>query len=295
MILREAYNIFMNEQRLKGNTEKTLRYYRTHLKLFFDYISENKNISDLSLSDLNDYKLHLLNTDLHRPTVRTYTGAVRTFAYYLVDEGITNDTELKKFKLPKQNKRLFNILTLQQIQQINDSFDFSTPCGFRNKVIFNLFLDSGIRRDELINIKMSNLYDTYFIVYGKGKKERIVTYGISTRNLIKHYLEEYRPFVFEESDYLFLNRDGSQITVDTIKRMFQDLRYKTGIKTLYPHQLRHTFATYFLINGGDSFTLQMLLGHTTLDITQRYVHLAETLKITMMPNNNSLIDSLERS
>lgn len=294
MTLRDVYNDFMKDQLLKGNTEKTIKYYRTHLKLFFDYIPDFTHVENLRLEDLNNYKLYLLGSKLHRPTVRTYCGAVRTFAYHIVNNGLSKE-DLKSFTLPKPNKRLFNVLTLDQIKQINDSFDLKAPCGFRNKCIFNLFLDSGIRREELITLDKNKLFDNHFIVYGKGRKERIVTYGIGTRNMIQQYLEEYRPFGFENIDILFLNRNGTPITEDTIKRMFTDLRNKTKIKTLYPHQLRHTFATYFLINGGDSFTLQMLLGHTTLDITQRYVHLANTIKITMMPNNNSLIDKLGRS
>lgn len=293
MTLREAYNLFMNEQILKGNTLKTQKYYRTHLKLFFDYVSPDTKVDKLTLKQLNNYKLFLLNSDLVRPTVRTYSGAVRTFAYFLVDKEYTLE-DLKQFKLPKPDKRLFNILTLEQIKTVNNSFDIESPCGLRNKCIFNLFLDSGIRREELITLDINNLQDNYFIVYGKGRKERIVTYGQQSKALIDEYIKNKRPFGFENTEILFLNRNGTPITEDTIKRMFQDLRLKTGIKTLYPHQLRHTFATYFLINGGDSFTLQMLLGHTTLDITQRYVHLANIIKVTMMPNNNSLMDSLER-
>lgn len=293
MTLRDIYNEFIKEQLLRGNTEKTIKYYRTHLKLFFDYIPDYILANELTLNDLNNYKIYLLGTKLHRPTVRTYCGAVRTFAYYLVNNNYTNEN-LKEFKLPKPNKILFNILTLEQIKYINDSFDFNTPCGFRNKCIFNLFLDSGIRREELITLNINNLHDNYFIVFGKGRKERIVTYGRNSKIMIDEYIKYKRPFGFENNENLFLNKDGTPITEDTIKRMFQDLRDKTGIKTLYPHQLRHTFATYFLINGGDSFTLQMLLGHTTLDITQRYVHLANTVKITMMPNNNSLIDKINR-
>ena len=291
MTLREAYNSFMKEQLLRGNTDKTLKYYRTHLKLFFDYIPDYTLVQDLTLDDLNNYKLYLLGSNLVRPTVRTYTGAVRTFAYYIVNKGLSAEN-LKEFTLPKPNKRLFNILTLDQIKLINKSFNLDSPCGLRNKCIFNLLLDSGIRREELITLNLNKLYDNYFIVLGKGKKERIVTYGKDTKALIDDYIKNKRPFGFENTEIVFLNRNGHPITEDTIKRMFEDLRVKTEMKKLYPHQLRHTFATYFLINGGDSFTLQMLLGHTTLDITQRYVHLAETLKITMMPNNNSLIDSL---
>lgn len=100
MNLRDGYNLFMKDQLLKGNSDKTLRYYRTHLKLFFDFIPDTTLISNFTLNDLNNYKIYLLDTDLVRPTVRTYIRAVRSFVNFLVDKGYA-EKNLKEFKLPK--------------------------------------------------------------------------------------------------------------------------------------------------------------------------------------------------
>ena len=109
-------------------------------------------------------------------------------------------------------------------------------------------------------------------VFGKGQKERIVPFGLRATGSLREYLTG----VGEHRDYVFLNADGSPLTQNAVKMLFGRLRARTGLPKLHPHLLRHTFATRFLMAGGDVFSLQAMLGHTTLEMTRRYVTLANS-------------------
>jgi site-specific recombinase XerD len=147
--------------------------------------------------------------------------------------------------------------------------------GGRDLAILTLFLDSGLRLTELVELSASDVHlaEGWLQVFGKGGKERIVPFGTRTTKVLSRYLSFYRP---EETDTesFFVNADGSAITGNTIKMLFVRLRGRAKLPRVHPHLLRHTFATSYLMAGGDVFSLQAILGHTTLEMTRRYVSLA---------------------
>jgi site-specific recombinase XerD len=112
---------------------------------------------------------------------------------------------------------------------------------------------------------------------GKGGKERIVPFGMSVQKAILRYVLYFRPETINPTiKNLFLTLDGRPLTKNSVKMIFQRMAVKSGVKRLHPHLCRHTFATNYLINGGDVFSLQQILGHTTLEMVRRYVTLAST-------------------
>lgn len=142
-----------------------------------------------------------------------------------------------------------------------------------------LFLDSGVRLSELINLRISQIDFAVgqFKVFGKGGKERIVPMGVAARRVIIRYKDPIRPQpVNPNEDRIFLTMAGQPISKDSVEELIQRLACKANIPRLHPHLLRHSFAVRYLINGGDVFTLQKILGHSTLDMTRRYVTLANS-------------------
>src|SRR5690606_5092119 len=111
-------------------------------------------------------------------------------------------------------------------------------------------------------------------VMGKGSKERIVPFGTATQRALWRYQHHYRPESLGEDVYFFLNLDGRPMSSSGVTSLFVRLAKSSGVKRLHPHLCRHTFATRYLINGGDVFSLQQILGHTTLEMVRRYVNLA---------------------
>lgn len=137
-----------------------------------------------------------------------------------------------------------------------------------------LFLDTGLRLAELTGLRRTDLHldDGRLKVFGEGQKERIVPIGFRATGSLREYLAN----AGERRDSVFLNNDGSRLTPNTVKMLFGRLRARTGLPKLHPHLLRHTFATRFLMAGGDVFSLQEIVGHTTLEMTRRYVTLANS-------------------
>jgi site-specific recombinase XerD len=140
-----------------------------------------------------------------------------------------------------------------------------------------LLLDTGLRIGELVNLKMGDTHidDGFLKVMGKGKKERLVPIGSNAQRALQRYLFRYRPKPAHPGvDHVFLSIHGIPLTENSLKLMFARLASRSGIHRLHAHLCRHTFATRFLINGGDVFTLQQILGHSTLEMVRHYVNLA---------------------
>lgn len=175
---------------------------------------------------------------------------------------------------------IIDVLTDDEISKIFECYpDGSNSIHLRNRVIISLMLDCGLRLSEVVNVKYSQLYikDGYIIVTGKGNKSRAVSFGGYTKKHLMNYLSCFNPLfpAVVKSDSLFVTSESNQISQNTIKKIFRKLKDITGIERLHPHLLRHTFATRYLENGGDIYTLKNLLGHTTLAQTIHYLHIAE--------------------
>jgi site-specific recombinase XerD len=157
-----------------------------------------------------------------------------------------------------------------------------------------MLLDTGLRIGEIARLKTDDLHlDKGIIkVLGKGKKERFVPIGSNSQKVLQRYLLRYRPRQNDsQNDHVFLSTDGSPLTENSLKLMFARLAHRSGVKRSHAHLCRHTFATKFLINGGDVFSLQQILGHSTLEMVSHYVNLASS-HVTLQHRRFSPLDRL---
>ena len=153
------------------------------------------------------------------------------------------------------------------------------------------FLDTGLRASELAGIKLAdlNLRDGFVKVMGKGAKERTAPIGQYVRTVLLNYLENVRPQ--RKANHLFLSRAGKPVTANAIKLIFSRQARKSGVKRLHAHLCRHTFATNYLLNGGDIFSLKEILGHTTFEMVNHYLHFTSS-QITAQHHKYSPMDRL---
>lgn len=282
---------FLVDRQLKGNTDKTVQNYRQILSYFTDYIGLDYEVEDITLDNLRDYQFHLLNVDrylnhqfkpnvsgkLDKVTIQSYIRHLRVYLRFLFEEEYIQENLTKKFKLPKAPKKIIEILTDDEVNTLLDSIKENSELQIRNKCIIALMLDSGLRRNEVIELEYDSIHliNNYIKVAGKGQKERLVPIGLMTKKLLIKYMN-YRSLPIYDTKKLFIDKDKKPISDNAIKMLFTRLRKKTGIKRLHPHILRHTFATNYLINGGDIFSLQQILGHTSLEMVRKYSHLASS-------------------
>jgi site-specific recombinase XerD len=185
---------------------------------------------------------------------------------------------MRRLKLPKLPKTFPEPLTEEEIQRVLTVCMEGSKDKQRNLAIMMLFLDTGIRLDELVNLRLSRVDFAVgeMTIFGKGGKERKVPIGSQAKKALINYITKERsePVNPRDEDNLFLNTDGDPITHDAVEKLFQRVRKAAGLARFHPHVCRHTFSVRYLVNGGDAFSLQKILGHTSLEMTRKYVNLA---------------------
>lgn len=161
----------------------------------------------------------------------------------------------------------------EEIQRVLQSLNKSTYEGYRNLTMVMLFWDSMIRKEELITLKIDDidLRAGLVKVYGKGRKERQVPMGAKTIKTVHFYLNRWRNGT--PGNLAFCQRSGKPITSRHCHKIIQDIGNNVGIE-LYPHLIRHSAATFFIRQGGSPVILQKILGHTSLVVTQNYLHMS---------------------
>ena len=213
-------------------------------------------------------------------TVHCYLRSVRAFWSWLAEEEIVSDNPFLKVKMPRVTKKVIPTFSPAQLQQLLSVIDTSTAEGFRDYTIILTLLDSGLRISELTGIMMGDLRldDGLIKVLGKGGKERHIPVGTQVQRLLWRYISRHRPQPLNPNgDFLFLTRDGNRLTKSHIETRMVRYGRRAGISgvRVSPHTLRHTAAVSFLRNGGDVFSLQRLLGHSSLEMTRHYCQLAD--------------------
>ncbi len=281
--------------RAEGKTPKTISWYSANLKSFRNYL-KNRHLSDsldnIDIKLLREYVLYLMKRTryenhpytpvkpdlLSTATIHGHVRTLRAFFNWLVVEGLTQDNPANGLKPPKVVRKVVSTLSDEEIRAILNSFGTS-PSDARNQTLFMILLDTGLRIGELVNLKMDDVHldEGYLKVLGKGKKERIVPIGNNAQRALQRYLFRFRPKPINPViNNVFLSQSSSPLTENSMKLMFSRLSKRSGVYRLHAHLCRHTFATRFLINGGDVFSLQQILGHSTLEMVRHYVNLASS-------------------
>lgn len=293
MTIRECIDDFLIEQQVRGNSPKTQKHYFRCLGLFERFQSpKNPDISAVSVSDCKAYYIHLSNRNVSSVTVQTYIRALRAFLSWCYLEGYISENIPKKFRLPKAQKKKIDILTDSEVEQLFRCLSGRDFISVRNYCIVALMIDSGLRLNEVVTIRRDKIHiaEGYAIVNGKGNKERFVPLGLNSKRALLRYCAIVPNK--EKETPLFVKDTLIPIKESTVKQLFRKLRSRSGIPRLHPHLLRHTFATRYIERGGDIYSLQSILGHTSLEMVKKYVHLIPSKTVVnfavLSPLDNAL-------
>lgn len=293
MTIRECIDDFLIEQQVRGNSPKTQKHYFRCLGLFERFQSpKNPDISAVSVSDCKAYYIHLSNRNVSSVTVQTYIRALRAFLSWCYLEGYISENIPKKFRLPKAQKKKINILTDSEVEQLFRCLSGRDFISIRNYCIVALMIDSGLRLNEVVTIRRDKIHiaEGYAIVNGKGNKERFVPLGLNSKRALLRYCAIVPNK--EKETPLFVKDTLIPIKESTVKQLFRKLKSRSGIPRLHPHLLRHTFATRYIERGGDIYSLQSILGHTSLEMVKKYVHLIPSKTVVnfavLSPLDNAL-------
>jgi len=276
-----SFKNFKNYLKLeRGLSDNSIKSYDFDLILFKKFLDLNQ-IKDTPLNckseTIKNYLYKNLSNKKSRSQARSIS-ALKSFFNYLVFEGLIKDSPISNIEAPKLERKLPEVLTEDEINQLIKSVDLNHVFGQRNKTIIEVLYGTGIRVSELVNLKLSNIFfrESILKVNGKGDKERFVPLGKIASTEIKTYINirDRMKIDSKNTDILFINRYGRKLTRSMIFKIITDASKSIGLeKKISPHTLRHSFATHLLKNGADLRTIQLILGHESITTTEIYTHL----------------------
>ncbi len=306
--LIELYEI---SNQAEAKSEKTITWYRYILTAFTRYAQQKWGSNDISVFNIDDvrqYILYLRNRKsfeghpytrtqdklVSSKTVQGHVRGLKAFSTWLYRDGYTDKNRLGNLKVPKAVSRIMEPLTAAEQEKVLATARNSQHQGIRNYAIVLTFLDTGQRESELAGCSINNLNleEGYMKVLGKGAKERVVPIGVYCQQTLRNYVDNVRPVPQkDECAALFLTSTGKPITSNAIKLLFHRLAKASGIGRLHAHLCRHTFAVNYIMNGGDLSSLKEILGHTTFEMVNHYLHFTRS-QITAQHRKYSPMDRL---
>lgn len=303
MKISQALTVFLNEKSIEGREKSTLQNYTARIRFFIDFTGDIE-LDELTKDHIKAYQSHLLQKPavrsfakseqppVSRTTIRNYLTHLKAFFNYLYKEEYMENQIFEKVTIPKAKRKEIEILTPEELEKLWGYFKNTEP-GYRYKAFICLILDTGIRRSEAIALSLNDVSIEKAEVHLRTTKsghERIVDMGHLTRKTLMKYIYKYRYMSTDPNDPLFTMNGGEPLNNDAIKSLFFRLQKYMG-RRIYPHLLRHTFATLYLAEYGDIYELKRILGHCDITMVNKYLQMANRLRV----KNRSLMDSISKT
>jgi len=269
--LDEAFTQFVQAKRALNTSEETIKHYHYAYKYFKQFFGEGRLCAEVNSEAIYDYLAYLREEkpDIAQKTVQTYIKGLRAIFYYFMQ-----NEWMEEFKilLPRAEEPIKDTYTDYEVQQLIKKPDLKT-CDFaelRNWTLVCYFLSTGNRLSTVANIRIGDVHlqeGEIFIRKTKQKKQYIIPISSGLREVLQEYLR-YRKG--NPEDYLFCSVYGVPFTKDTMGECLRHYNWSRGVEKTGIHLFRHTFARNWILNGGDVFRLQKILGHSSLDRVKNY-------------------------
>jgi len=262
----------------KGYSINTQSAYRIDLLQWKDFLSvHGKGFTSAAHLEIHAFLSHLHQKKLSSATASRKLAALKIFYRFLAREGFTQGNIADAVDSPKLWQKIPETLSLNEVERILDAPLTGEPEGLRDQAILELFYASGVRVSELCHLKVGDVGEKFIKVKGKGGKQRLVPINERSKTAIKKHLNALDATLLSQPErYVFSkgkNRPISRVRVWTLVKKYARLAGIT--KKISPHSFRHTFATHLLESGADLRVIQELLGHASIDSTDRYTHISK--------------------
>lgn len=310
MLLATAIKGHLMDLKIGGCTQKHIDEVERELERFCCWC-EQQEVTDLNAVDamtLKGYILHLQELRVSDKDVRVsmrgrkispvtaqdYMRKVRTFFFWSEREGyLRGANPVHRIPNIKAPQRVLPAFTPEQMRQMLEGCDVSTPLGFRDYTILMVLLDTGLRVSELCTLTLNDVRDDYLLVFGKNSKEREAGISPTTSRELFKYINQFRPPAIDDDSHIFLSYRGRPLDRRKIWGILNELAEKVGIQGVRssPHTARHSFAKEWLVKGGDIASLSRLLGHTDIQTTQIYLKSFQSQEARQQHSKFSPIES----
>lgn len=257
----------------RGLSENTVDGYMRDLRAFYDYI--DYDIKKFDLAHLDTYFSELKDDGYKVTSIRRKIVSLRQYNEFLSRTKGMKDV-MSQYELPKTEKKLPQVLSLEEIVKVINHIDDTTSVGKRNKSMMLLLVSTGMRISELVHLEINDINHSVsnVRVIGKGNKERLIPLDQETFHYVYNYMQNERSFFDKKNSlWLFMMNDGRRMTRENFYNILQKLVLEAGVRDHFtPHMLRHTFATTLLENHCDLRSIQVMLGHQDISTTTIYTH-----------------------
>lgn len=272
----EAVQSFLNEKRLLGLSEETIKSYKQKLKEFkkcLVALEKNTSPQKIQLKDIKEVMRYKEN--VATATINSLLRAVRAFFNFLDEEGYLIENPVENLKLIKEEIKVVPAFSREQIQKLISIPDKKTFAGYRDYVIMLFLFETGVRVRELCRMELDdlNFKDGLAKIHGKNGEERFVPFQSTVKKELNKYLNIRGKGI--GTNAVWISQDNEPLSSRMVQQALQYYGKKANIKNVRvsPHTFRHTFAKLSVENGANIFALQSVLGHKSLDMVKRYVHL----------------------
>ena len=272
-IVKEAFDDFITIKKALNKSSATIRDYQNSYKCFIEFFSENRLCNEIEEKTVFDYLIYLKKNKPHlaEQSVATYIRQLRTILKFFMENGYTKTF---KITLPSADEPIKGAYSDEEVKRLVEKPKISDKCSFSNIRDWALacyLLGTGNRLSTVSNIKIKDIdFKSREIIIRKAKnrKQQFIPLSNELRLILIEYLQ-YRKG--EPDDFLFCNMYGNQLVPESVKTCIAKYNRSRGVARTSVHLYRHTFAKNWILNGGDSFRLKTILGHSTLDMVNKYV------------------------
>lgn len=275
---RQAMNVsitiqnFLLERRAARYSPNTLRCYRVTFDKMVAYFGDIaiKQITRIEIVEFLDKQ-----ENVSAKTLRNYHSDLSALWQWAVQRGLCDENIIRSIRAPiAEKKEVIPFERAEIIALINQTVQSPNQViALRNKAMLYILLDTGVRASELCGLKTQDINQVtmHITVFGKGRKERRIPISETTLSSIKNYLQERTG----KSDWVFTTLNNRPADRNRLADILEAIGNRAGVAHVHPHRFRHTFAIQFLRNGGSIYSLQRILGHTTLDMVKRYLAISQ--------------------
>lgn len=276
----DEYLVYLSAER--GLSRASIDSYAADLRDYLGFLTKRgvRSYEGVTRDAIVDYIEDLRRRGYAQKSMERHVAALKGFHRFSVAEDLTRANPAASVPLPKTDRTLPQVLSIEQVGALLDQAFPDTPAGLRDKAVLEVLYGCGLRASELVGLDFSCILaeNELLRVRGKGGKERFVPYLGSAAAAVCAYLDAGRPHLHpktrahQDPDAVFLNARGGRISRRSVFTIVEGYGRKVGLEGLHPHLLRHSFATHMLEGGADLRSLQEMLGHSDISTTQVYTH-----------------------
>jgi site-specific recombinase XerD len=282
----KAVEGFLLNARARHLSHYTIKDYLTTFRRFAGFLGEDTEIDEISHKEV---EIFLATLPVSKKTLLNYHVGLSALWTWAESEELVKEHIIRKVPRPKPEKRAIKPYTEDEVRSMLNALSYSMTYfrpgkresahrlqhTERNRAIILLLLDTGIRAAELCSLQIHHvdLKSRWVRVYGKGDKERVLPFSARTGKAIWKYLALRKED--DVVDYLFITKYGDPVQSHSLLKAMRRVGQRAGVRGVTVHRFRHTFAVNYLRNGGDAYSLQMMLGHSTMEMVKTYLALAQ--------------------